>query len=154
MDYNTLIQTCAIEEQELVFSSFTQDDAIRLGMMLVENGKKGDCPTAYEIVLNGMVVFRAFPNGTTPNNELWLQRKRNVVELMRKSSLRCFAEMERDGVSFSDMKLNDNDYAAGGGFPIQVEGAGVIGCILVSGFPDHMDDHRLLISTVREYLGK
>ena len=37
MDYNTLIQTCAIEEQELVFSSFTQDDAIRLGMMLVEN---------------------------------------------------------------------------------------------------------------------
>ena len=154
MDYNTLIQACAIEEQELVFSSFTQDDAIRLGMMLVENGKKCDCPTAYEIVLNGMVVFRAFPNGTTPNNELWLKRKRNVVELMRKSSLRCFAEMERDGVSFSDMKLNDNDYAAGGGFPIQVKGAGVIGCILVSGFPDHMDDHRLLISTVREYLGK
>lgn len=154
MDYTTLIQACEIEEKELVFSSFTQDDAIQLGVMLVENGKKHDCPTAYEIVLNGLVVFRAFPEGTTPNNELWIQRKRNVVELMRMSSLRCFAQMERDGMSFADIKLNDDDYAAGGGFPIRVAGAGVIGCVLISGFPDHMDDHRLAVDTIRAFLNR
>ncbi len=52
---------------------------------------------------------------------------------------------------FADRKLDPNEYAAGGGFPIRLRGTGVIGSICVSGYPDHVDDHQLIINTLAEY---
>ena len=67
------------------------------------------------------------------------------------SSLRFFAELEDAGETFADRKLDPNEYAAGGGFPIRLRGTGVIGSICVSGYPDHVDDHQLIINTLAEY---
>ena len=86
-----------------------------------------------------------------PDSELWLARKRNAVDLMETSSLRFFAELEDAGETFADRKLDPNEYAAGGGFPIRLRGTGVIGSICVSGYPDHVDDHQLIINTLAEY---
>ena len=108
---------------------------------------------AIEITINGLVVFRYFPDGALPDSELWLARKRRTVELMEMSSLHFLAWLEVNGESMESRKLPANDYAAGGGgFPIRVRGTGVIGSICVSGMPDHMDDHQLVINTLAEFL--
>ena len=60
-------------------------------------------------------------------------------------------KLEDAGETFADRKLDPNEYAAGGGFPIRLRGTGVIGSICVSGYPDHVDDHQLIINTLEEY---
>lgn len=50
--------------------------------------------------------------------------------------------------------LDVADYAlAGGGFPINVAGAGVIGTAIVSGLPQR-EDHNLVVRAIVEHLGQ
>ena len=49
--------------------------------------------------------------------------------------------------------IDSADYVlAGGGFPVAVRGAGVIGVIAVSGLPER-DDHGIIVATLCEHLG-
>ncbi len=148
-----LMETCEMEEQELQFTHFTREDALELGLQLHRNSAGYPAPIAIEITVNGLAVFRYFQDGAMPESELWLARKRRLVDLMQMSSMHVMAMLETDGDTLAGRKLNPNDYAAcGGGFPIIVRGVGCIGSVCVSGMPDHHDDHRLLIETLTEYL--
>lgn len=150
-DYKTICDMCAEQEEKFQFERFSRRDALNIGLKLIENAEKQAQPVAVEITVNGLVVFRYFMEGSKPESELWLARKRNAVDLMETSSLRFFAELEDAGETFADRKLDPNEYAAGGGFPIRLRGTGVIGSICVSGYPDHVDDHQLIINTLAEY---
>ena len=150
-DFKTMRDMCAEQEEKFQFKRFSRRDALNIGLKLIENAEKQAQPVAVEITVNGLVVFRYFMEGSRPESELWLARKRNAVDLMETSSLRFFAELEDAGETFADRKLDPNEYAAGGGFPIRLRGAGVIGSICVSGYPDHVDDHQLIINTLAEY---
>lgn len=150
-DFKTMRDMCAEQEEKFQFERFSRRDALNIGLKLIENAEKQAQPVAVEITVNGLVVFRYFMEGSKPESELWLARKRNAVDLMETSSLRFFAELEDAGESFADRKLDPNEYAAGGGFPIRLRGTGVIGSICVSGYPDHVDDHQLIINTLAEY---
>lgn len=150
-DFKTMRDMCAEQEEKFQFERFSRRDALNIGLKLIENAEKQAQPVAVEITVNGLVVFRYFMEGSKPESELWLARKRNAVDLMETSSLRFFAELEDAGETFADRKLDPNEYAAGGGFPIRLRGTGVIGSICVSGYPDHVDDHQLIINTLAEY---
>ena len=146
-DSKTLLAMCEEQEEKLQFDHFSRADALALGLKLHENAKKQ--PT-----VNGLVVFRYFPDGALPDSELWLQRKRRSVELMEMSSLHFLAWLEENGETMESRKLPADDYAAGGGgFPIRLRGTGVIGSVCVSGMPDHMDDHRLVVDALAKLLG-
>ena len=121
-DYKTMISMCAEQEEKFQFEHFSREDALKIGLKLHENAKEQ--PVAVEITVNGLVVFRYFAEGAKP---------------------------EDAGETFADRKLDPNEYAAGGGFPIRLRGTGVIGSICVSGYPDHVDDHQLIINTLAEY---
>jgi len=41
--------------------------------------------------------------------------------------------------------------AAGGCFPVIVEGIGIVGTVTVSGLPQ-VEDHRLVVTTIRQFL--
>ena len=152
-DEKTLLAMCEEQEERLQFAHFSRADALELGLKLHENAKKQPVPVAIEITVNGLVVFRYFPDGALPDSELWLVRKRNSVALMEMSSLYFLAWLEQNGETLESRKLPPNEYAAGGGgFPIRVRGTGVIGSICVSGLPDHMEDHRLVVETLTEFL--
>ncbi len=152
-DEKTLLAMCEEQEERLQFAHFSRADALELGLKLYENAKKQPVPVAIEITVNGLVVFRYFPDGALPDSELWLARKRNSVALMEMSSLHFLAWLEQNGETLESRKLPPNEYAAGGGgFPIRVRGTGVIGSICVSGLPDHMEDHRLVVETLTEFL--
>ena len=150
-DFKTMRDMCAEQEEKFQFERFSRRDALNIGLKLIENAEKQAQPVAVEITVNGLVVFRYFMEGSRPESELWLARKRNAVDLMETSSLRFFAELEDAGETFADRKLDPNENAAGGGFPIRLRGTGVIGSICVSGYPDHVDDHQLIINTLAEY---
>ena len=91
-------------------------------------------------------------DGTTLYNDRWLDRKENTVRLMEKSSLRVYMELKMNEETLEDMLLDPREYAAcGGGFPIRVEEAGVVGTVAVSGL-DHVSDHDLLIKSISKYL--
>ena len=142
---DTLLAQCEREEERLQFTSFSRADALALGLRLVEDAKAFPDPVAVEITVNGLVVFRYFPDGARLDSELWLARKRRSVELMDMSSLHFLAWLEANGETLESRKLPADDYAAGGGgFPIRVRGTGMIGSVCGSGLPDHRDDHRLV----------
>ena len=83
-DEKTLLAMCEEQEERLQFAHFSRADALELGLKLHENAKKQPVPVAIEITVNGLVVFRYFPDGALPDSELWLVRKRNSVALMEK----------------------------------------------------------------------
>ena len=148
-----MLAMCEEQEEKFQFDHFSRADALAFGLKLHENAKKQPIPVAIEITVNGLVVFRYFPVGALPDCELWLQRKPRTVDLMQMCSLHFLAWLEGNGESLESRKLPADDYAAGGGgFPIRLRGTGVIGSICVSGMPDHMDDHQLVINTLAEFL--
>ena len=138
-------------EQELTFSSFSRADALRLGLLINEASQGYPAPVATEIVINGVVVYRYFQDGARPDSELWLERKRNAVELMQMGSL-CFGCMlSESGESLGDRTRHAEDFApGGGGMPIVPAGTGMIGSVCGAGEPNHLDDQEIVVKALRQ----
>ncbi len=138
------------EEKELTLKSFSRADALKLGLNILEYSKRFSDPIAVEITVNGLVVFRHFTDGSMKDSEYWLQRKRNSVELMGMSSLRFRSWLGDFGQTLKERQVNVDDYATyGGGYPILLEGTGMIGSICVSGLPNDLEDHACIVESLR-----
>ena len=83
------LQACIADEQTYQFAHFSHRDAWELGHALVDACEKMGAPLAVEIEVNHVIVFRYFPDGTGAYHEQWLRRKRNLVNLLEKSSQRA-----------------------------------------------------------------
>ena len=106
-----------------------------------------------EVQVEDRVVFRAAMAGTSPSNDDWLRRKFAVVRRFEQSSLAMRVQFEEQGTDFHTATgLPESDYAAyGGGWPLMVRGAGVVGVMGVSGLP-HLEDHRLITESITAFL--
>ncbi|TJW48227.1 MAG: hypothetical protein E5W83_03810, partial [Mesorhizobium sp.] len=78
----------------------------------------------------------------------------NVVRRFLKSTYRMVLEQQRPDRSFKVGEgLDIADYVlAGGGFPVTVKGAGVIGVVAVSGLPER-EDHGVVVDALCAHLG-
>jgi uncharacterized protein (UPF0303 family) len=143
----------AAEEEELQFSSFTNDDAWRLGGALRELAAGQGAPVAIDISRNGSQLFRAALPGATPDNEAWIARKQRVVHRFGHSTLYVRQTFVERGTTFEEQSGLDPDrYAAhGGGFPVLVRSVGPVGVLVVSGLPQ-LEDHRLIVTALRAHL--
>lgn len=145
-----------LEEQErrLVLPHFTYDDAWRLGTLLVDLARERGAPVAIDIRRGGQQLFHAALPGSTPDNDAWIDRKRRVVERYGCASYLVGARFRAKGTTFEESSRLDPDvYAAhGGAFPIAVEGAGVIGTVVVSGLPQ-VQDHALVVEALERFAG-
>ena len=145
----------AAEEAELRFSSFTNDDAWELGSALVAAGRQASAPIAIEIARNQHRLFHVALAGATPDNATWIERKSRVVHRFGHSSL-CVrqASVERGTTFEAEFGLDPQLYAAhGGAFPVIVRDVGPIGVVVVSGLPQ-LEDHRMVVTALREHLGR
>ncbi|MET8286933.1 heme-degrading domain-containing protein [Streptomyces sp. NPDC005132] len=144
-----------LEEQErrLVLPRFTHEDAWTLGTLLVELARERRAPVAVDIRRGGQQLFHAALPGSTPDNDAWIDRKRRVVERYGCSSLLVGTRFRAKGTTFEESsRLDPDTYAAhGGAFPVTVEGAGVIGTVVVSGLPQ-LDDHAMVIEALTHFL--
>ena len=144
-----LLAMLEMQEEILQFTHFTNEDAWELGKLIVSEIQRQKLPVAVTIRLNnGYTVFRYAANGTNIQNENWMQRKFNTVRTLETSTLHAAMLLKKSEQTLADWFLDEKEYAAaGGGFPIRLRGTGVIGSICVSGYPDHVDDHQLIINT-------
>ena len=142
------------EEQQLQFSSFTNEDAWELGCALVAAGRDRGAPVAIRIRRNGQQLFAAALTGATPDNDSWIRRKERVVARFGHSSLAVRQAAVERGTTFEQQfGLDPQRYAAHGGcFPVLVRSVGPVGTVTVSGLPQ-VADHRMVVAALRERIG-
>ncbi|MBC8570848.1 heme-degrading domain-containing protein [Zongyangia hominis] len=145
-----------VEKQETVlrFQHFSYKDAWELGVLMVNEARERKLPIAIRITVNNLVVFSHVLEGANAHNEQWLGRKHNTVFTRQESSLHLFTVAELEGKTLEkDWLLDPMEYAlCGGGFPLYLNGTGVIGSICVSGLP-HVDDHMFITGCLEKFLG-
>lgn len=142
------------QETELVFAEFNELVAHSLGERIRERALREKLVIVVDIrTWDRQLYFMALP-GTTADNADWVRRKFNMVRQVQKASYRPVLENKSDADHFLPRRGLDNaDFVlAGGGFPIRVKGAGVIGCITVSGLHER-DDHQVAVDGICEELG-
>ena len=142
------------QETELVFAEFNELVAHSLGERIRERALRENLVIVTDIrTWDRQLYFMALP-GTSGDNSEWVRRKVNMVRQVLKSSYRAVLENKSGSDHFLPRRGLDNaDFVlAGGGFPIRVKGAGIIGCVTVSGLHER-DDHRLAVEAICDELG-
>ncbi|KAH8677972.1 hypothetical protein BX600DRAFT_141383 [Xylariales sp. PMI_506] len=144
------------------FDSFTSEDAWELGHLLYARllpyatAPDGGKPTLISISLaTGQVLFQcAVGSGTSPDNEVWVRRKRSSVLRWGASTwlLRCKHNGDEPAfrAKFGMSEEQASGYAIhGGGVPIRVRGVeGVVAVVVVSGLKQH-EDHGVIVDVIR-----
>jgi len=157
MDKEILAQELALrakEEELLCFDHFNNEDALALGLKIIEKARQRNAAVAMDIEVNGVQLFHYNMPGSNKRHAMWIRRKQNMVQASQCSTLHAMYQLIRDNKDQNkDWHLNDEEYGAiGGGFPITVKGTGIIGAVACSGLA-HTDDHRLLVDSIAELLG-
>lgn len=144
-----------IEEQErrLVLPRFDNEDAWRLGTVLVDLARARRAPVTIDVRRNGQQLFHYALPGTSADNDAWIQRKTRTTDRFGHCSYLIGLRAAAKGTTFEQTSRLDADtYAAhGGAFPITLAGTGVIGTVAVSGLPQ-ADDHELVVAALETYL--
>ena len=132
--------------------SFTNDDAVDLGLIAVEVISEWELNLAVDIVLDGDLVFRAKLGNTGPDNDPWLRMKAATAVRFGEPSLLVRRRHEEAGTPFEERDDVDHDAfkAHGGSIPLRVAGT-VIGTIAVSGEPDAVD-HEVAAEALRRFV--
>lgn len=143
------IERIALQEGELIFTEFTARSAWELGTRLYLFARERTLSIVIDIRRFGQPLFYAALDGTTPDNVEWVRRKSNTVARFHCSSYAVGLREKLKGETLLQSQgLSLADYCThGGGFPLTVAGAGVVGSITVSGLPQR-DDHELVVEAL------
>lgn len=152
-EIQSTIAAIEADERALVLPGFDNDDAWRLGCLLVELARERDLPVTVDIRRGSQQLFHAALPGTTPDNDSWIERKVRVVERFGASSYLVGQRAAAKGTTLNEQhQLPLQRYAAhGGSFPIRVAGVGIVGAVTVSGLPQ-AQDHALVVEGLRDFL--
>ena len=139
----------ALQEETLVLPRFDHDVAWRIGARLREMAVARGFGLVIDVRRFGEQMFYSALPGTTPNNPDWARRKGNVVAHFYRSSYAMGLDLEQKKTSLVERYgLPFSEYAAhGGGFPIRVANAGVVGSVTVSGLPQRAD-HEFVVEAL------
>jgi uncharacterized protein (UPF0303 family) len=142
------------EMRELQFPGFSADDALNLGLLLVELGKERNLPIAIDITRGEQVLFHVALPGATPDNGYWVRAKQRTAARYGVPSLLVGLRGRVRGGRIEDNAWFDQSrYAAhGGAFPVYVTGVGVVATVTVSGLPQ-VADHDLVVEAMCGVLG-
>ena len=141
------------QEHELQLERFDDDTAWELGLRLVAAARDGGHGVTVDIRRGEQQLFHAALDGTSADNDAWIERKNAVVRRFGHSSFYVGRECAAAGQSLEDRFFVDpRRYSAhGGAFPVRIRDVGVVGTVTVSGLPQ-AEDHRLVVSVLREFL--
>lgn len=153
MGLDQTLQQILRHEVELVFSHFDAATAWELGVALREAAEKRGAAVVIDIRRGQQILFYHAMPGTTPAHADWVRRKRNVVDMMHRSSYAVGLQCRLAGQTLEQkMGLPTRDYAChGGGFPIAVSQSGHVGSIVVSGMQEH-EDHQMIVEVLATFL--
>jgi uncharacterized protein (UPF0303 family) len=141
-----------IDEQErrLVVTTFSHEDALRLGMTLAELARGRGLAVAVDVTRGEQQVFHAGLTGSCADNDDWIARKVRTTKRFGRSSLaiRVQHEQRTGGYDWLDPAL----YAISGGcVPIRLADGALVGTATASGLPD-TEDHALVVEALERFL--
>lgn len=138
------------EMDELQLEHFTNDDAHRLGLLLLGWAKERDLPIAVDVTRGTQTVFHVAMEGTSADNDDWLRRKTRAVQRFGIPSLLIGLRPRLNGKRIEDEPwFDERRYAAhGGAFPVLVRGVGMVATVAVSGLSQE-EDHVLAVDGLR-----
>lgn len=153
MPNNTVLQELLKLEEEIVFSQFTNEMAVEIGLKLYETARQRGKAITIDITRNGHRLFHLAMEGTAADNEQWIRRKNNVVNRFGHSSYYISNMLQASGSTFEQVfEVSGADYAAhGGAFPIIIRNVGIVGTVTVSGLPQK-EDHDLAVEVLRTFI--
>lgn len=148
-----LLQTLEQQEHTLQFDRFDSDQALAVGLWIIEDVRRRGKAVTVNITRNGQVLFHHAMAGTTPDQADWIRRKNNTVQRFGRSSYYMGIYYKNRGSTFEDVKyLDDMQYAGhGGAFPLIIRGVGPVGTVTVSGLAQ-ADDHALVVAALQAQL--
>ena len=155
-DLALTIARAEADEQRLVFTAFGPDDAFRLGVLMRELAVSRGHAITIDIAHGDQRLFHAALPGTSTHTGNWVERKKRTVREWGASS---YAVGLRFPILDAPYTLETAPWmdpllysGSGGGFPIVVVGAGLVGTIAVSGLR-HDLDHAFIVDAVTVFLG-
>ena len=132
-----LIGRVLAEIDALQFASFSKDDALDLGLLLVELGRQRSLPIAVDITKGEQVLFHAALDGATPDNERWINAKKRTAQRYEVPSLLVGLRARAAGGRIEDNAWWDQ-YGVRRprrGVPHLLRGTGAVAVVTVSGLP-------------------
>lgn len=142
------------QEETLQYTRFDETTAWQLGSYLYDQASTESWPLVIAIRRFDRPLFFAARPGVTSDNHEWVMRKQRTVQRFLRSSYRIRYQLALDNQDITQRyHLSPAEYASvGGGFPIIVKGAGLVGSVTVSGLPDRQD-HQIIVDALCELLG-
>ena len=142
------------QEAKLRMESLSADEALKIGMIMYRLAKEKYLkPISIRIITGGQTTFSFLMEGTSTNNEWWMDKKLNTSRLSGVSSILTLVEVAMGLRAMEPEYEKENDFAlCGGCFPIKNQAGKVIGYAQSSGMP-HECDHQLIADALAEYLG-
>lgn len=152
---NTPLETLLAQEAELQFTKFDNATAWRLGTWLADKARKDGLKISVGITRVGQRLFHFAAEGTTLDNDEWIERKVRTVYRFGHSSYYMGRKLAHDDKTAAEKYFVDETEFCfhGGAFPIVVKGTGVVGTLTVSGLPQEQD-HALAVEAIRHLLKK
>lgn len=142
------------QEQLLRYGTFTRDMALDLGLSirsLARDVYHGGA--AIRILEDGLIIFSCKMDGSSGENDWWMDRKLAVSRMTGVSSLRAYVEAEA-GLRDALWTARPGNFAACGGcIPVFRKDGGIPFChVLVSGL-QHQEDHQVIADAMARQLG-
>jgi uncharacterized protein (UPF0303 family) len=147
-DTQTILELIRKQEDALVLPTFSKAIAWEIGSLARNLAVERGHAVAIEVRSNGAPVFTSALDGTTPNSMRWLTRKGNTVALFDRSSYGLSLQLAAKNQTLARHALPEAEYTAdGGGFPLRVSNAGLVGSLAISGL-DQRSDHELAVEAI------
>jgi uncharacterized protein (UPF0303 family) len=96
------------QEARLVLPSLDENDAVAIGLRLLERATERDLPVTIEVRRISRVVFRAARNGTNAHNDMYVAGKARIVERFGHSTMLERLRHEADGTIVSGLPQQDD----------------------------------------------
>jgi uncharacterized protein (UPF0303 family) len=152
-DVQTVLEAIKQQEAALVLPAFNKAIAWEIGNIARGLAVARGHVLAVEVRSNGAPVFVSALDGTSPNSMRWLTRKGNTVALFDRSTYALSISLAAKNQTLARHALPEAEYTPdGGGFPLRVANAGLVGSIAISGL-DQRSDHELAVETLCLHLG-
>lgn len=143
------------QEHQLRYPEFTRKMALDLGMEILRLAQESyHKSAAIRIVEDGTTIFAYKMDGTSSENDWWMDKKLSVSRMTDMSSLRSYVEAESGNLHPGWEERPDNFATCGGCFPIFLsDGQRPWAYVLVSGM-EHYEDHQIIADAMATQLNK
>ena len=132
----------------LTLTRFDEEDALRLGLSLIDAAREIKAPVAINIRTPDRTLFHASLPGATPLNDRWTRRKSNLAFMFGEPSMLTTLRFRESGEDFARHGLDPVEFAlSGGSVPVRLAGAGIVAAVTVSGLPEE-EDHRMVVKAL------